>query len=235
MATAAAEQRQPELGGQPAAAGDALGPDQPVGAGLQLAGDQRRAPEGADAAAGATATTTMPAKVRSDRSVPWSGWSHAMSGDGRPGAAPVTASDDGEPRRPRPTTTAACDRGTAARSARSSGHLQRGPAVAVGGPAHVGQDEVLQAERGRPSRPGRGSGPSVRTSSVRLPVGVAGGDDVLAGRQRAGSRRGAGEPVVGGQQRRRRRRRPAPGSRPARSGGRRPAPGRRPGARTARR
>src|SRR4051812_23588056 len=39
---------QAELGGQPAGPGGRLGPDQPLGAGLQLAGDQRGAPEDAD-------------------------------------------------------------------------------------------------------------------------------------------------------------------------------------------
>ena len=39
---------QAELGGQPAGAADALGPRQPEGVVLQLAGDQRRAPEDPD-------------------------------------------------------------------------------------------------------------------------------------------------------------------------------------------
>ena len=39
---------QAELDGQPAGPGDALVPGQPEGAGLELAGDQRRAPEDAD-------------------------------------------------------------------------------------------------------------------------------------------------------------------------------------------
>ena len=42
------ERRHAELGGQPPGAGDRLGPGQPVGAGLELAGDERRAPEHAD-------------------------------------------------------------------------------------------------------------------------------------------------------------------------------------------
>ena len=47
-ATAAASAGDPELGGEPPGPGDALVPDQPVGAGLELAGDHRRAPEDAD-------------------------------------------------------------------------------------------------------------------------------------------------------------------------------------------
>ena len=77
--------------------------------------------------------------------------------------------------------------------------------------AHVGQHEVLEAELARPSRPGRGSGASVRTSSVVCRSVWLAETTCWSAGQRGRVAARPGEPVVGGEQRRRRRRRPDPG------------------------
>ena len=72
-------------------------------------------------------------------------------------------------------------------------------AAASGGLAHVGQHQVLQADLGH--RPGRVEHRAAGAHQQRaLHVGVAGGDDLHAGREAGGVAARAGQQVVGGQQ-----------------------------------
>ena len=91
------------------------------------------------------------------------------------------------------------ERGTGARSARSSLYLQR-RAAPGGGAAHVGEHQVLEADCSTRSRPGRGSGRRcARSACVCRSVWLAEMTCWSLG-ERCRVAAGAGEPVVRGQQ-----------------------------------
>ena len=201
------ERRHAELGGQPPGAGDRLGPGQPVGAGLELAGDQRCAPEhtddrrghGDDDDPGVEEVAVVRGEVVEDVAVgrgevgePWAGGGQDQregDRDGRDGRGLGPELPPGEPDHRRTSIT--------------------GPGAHGSGAFHVGEHEVLEAEAAH--RPGRVEDGRVGAyDEGALPVGVARRDDVLVGRQRGRVPARPGEPQVACRAAPRRRPRPGP-------------------------
>ena len=197
-ATAAASAVHAELDGQPPGARDRLGPGQPVGAGLELAGDQRRAPEhaddhrrhGDDDDAGVEEVAVVRREVVEDVPVgrgevgqPWTGRGQDQrEGDreGRDGRGLGAELAPGEP------------------DHRQDLHHRTGRDGSAA--FHVGEHQVLESEAAH--RPRRVEDGCVGADDEgALPVGVARRDDVLVGRQRGRVAARAGEPQVAVEQR----------------------------------
>ena len=203
----------PSLVASHRAAGDALGPDQPMGAGLQFARDQRRAPERADDRrrdgdgddAGEVEEPVGPGELVE----------HDRRGDGRPRVAARSPRGRSRPRRPRPPPAAAW-----MRNCRQVSQIIAAPPAV--GPADLGAGASMYAST-RSSRVERADGPGRvedgrrRCGRRASSAGRCGWPRRRAGRPAASGGRGAGRSAGGGWRAASRPRpRPGPGSRPAR-------------------